>query len=94
MRMREIAPSTTVTVITSAHCWWGVVGSRRMKDGADAGPQAVLVPAPIATVEGVPGAVGRRDLPPGRARAHDPEQALEQPSVVERRAATRRLLWR
>jgi len=65
-----------------------------MKDGADARPQAVLVPAPIATVEGVPGAVRHRDLPPGGACAHDPEQALEQTAVVERWAATGRLLWR
>gem|GEM_PF-6787846 len=65
-----------------------------MKNGADAGPQAVLVPAPIATVEGVPGAEGWWDLPPGHAGAHDPEQALEQTAVVERRAATGRLLRR
>jgi hypothetical protein len=65
-----------------------------VQDGADAVPQTVLPPALIAAVGGMPGAVGRRHLAPGRACAHDPEQTLEQTPVLHSGPATWRLLRR
>jgi hypothetical protein len=65
-----------------------------MQNGADAVPQPLLAPALVAAVGGMPGAIGRRHLAPRDTGAHDPEQTLEQASVVQGRAAAGRLLRR
>ncbi len=84
-------PSTTATVFVPARCWKRLERSGRMEHGTDAGPQAVLVPTAIPTVERMPGAVLGRHLAPGGTGVHDPEQAFQQTAVVQRRAAARRL---
>src|SRR5260221_10554468 len=85
------ASSTTVTVTDlpgTEEC------RRRVQDGADAVPEAVLTPALIPVVGGMPGAVGCRHFAPRDAAVHDPEQALEQTPVRHSRTATWRLLRR
>jgi hypothetical protein len=79
--------STTVTVTTLSRAQ-----GRGVQDGADAIPQTILTPALIATVGGMPRAVGRRHLTPRNPGAHDREQTLEQTAVRHCRTATRRLL--
>jgi hypothetical protein len=88
----QTVSSTTVTVNRSAWCWRGLVGSGGVKDRAEAVPDTGTAPVLVAAVGGVPRAVGRRHLAPRGTRVHDPEQALEQTSMVQGGAAARRLL--
>lgn len=70
------------------------MASGRVQDGADASPQAVLIPAAIATIQRVPRAERGRHLAPRGAGVHDPEHALQQAPVVEGGAPARRFLGR
>jgi hypothetical protein len=50
--------------------------------GDDMGPGAILAPAIEAIVDGLPGSVAFRDIPPGGAGVQDPEDAIDEGVVI------------
>ena len=62
--------------------------------GQEASPDACLTPAVEAASDGLPGAIPFGQVAPGSAGADDPEDAVEDASVVSGWAAGVRFLWR
>src|SRR5271169_6685053 len=65
----------------------GVVRHRLGQRGSDGFPNAGLAPASEALVHGHPLAVLLRNIPPGRAGAQVPQDAVDDGAVVVRRPA-------
>ena len=62
--------------------------------GTEARPDACLAPAVEAAGNGLPGAIPFGHIAPGSAGADDPEDAIEEASVVSSWSAGVRFLWR
>ncbi|GAC1641679.1 MAG: hypothetical protein NVS4B2_31210 [Chloroflexota bacterium] len=65
----------------------------RLKVGQDAVPDPSATPAVEAGGKRLPRAVLLGEIPPGRTRSIEPQQAVDDLAMFLRRAATTRLLW-